>query len=330
LSVLLPFLTAFALSWALTGLLVRLLSDPAHKQLANQRSMHTQPTPVGGGLAIVAAFAAIVLAVRGAVSADVYAMLGGAVFLSLVSATDHYRPLWPATRLAAQALVVAVALAAVPDATRFLPTLPWWWERLGLALAWLWLINLTNFMDGIDGIASAEGAAVALGVAALFGLRLDAGGDATEVAVAVTLAGACLGFLVWNWAPARIFMGDAGSVPLGFLMGWLLLQLAIAGFWAAAIVLPLLFVADATCTLLRRMLSGKRLLQPHRTHFYQRAVLGGASAPEVVGFLTACNVALVLLTMHARERPLSVLAAGVFVAAIFLIILAKRAPPNNR
>jgi UDP-N-acetylmuramyl pentapeptide phosphotransferase/UDP-N-acetylglucosamine-1-phosphate transferase len=322
-------LTAYALAWALTGLLVRLLSDPAHKQNPNERSMHDRPTPVGGGLAIIAALVMIPLAVRGMLPADVLAMLGGAVFLSLLSATDHYRPLWPATRLAAQALVVAVALAAVPDATRFVPALPWWVERVGLAVGWLWLINLTNFMDGIDGMASAEAAAVALGVAALYILRLGAA-DAIEVTVAMTLAGASLGFMMWNWSPAKIFMGDAGSVPIGFVLGWLLLQLAAAGVWAAAVILPLLFVADATCTLLRRIASGNKMWQPHRSHFYQRAVQGGASPPEVVGFLTACNVALVLLALYARERPLSVAAAGIVVAAIFLIFLAQRAPPTKR
>lgn len=324
LSLFVPLLTAFALAWALTGLLVRALNAAHHKQVANERSMHTLPTPVGGGLAIVAALIVIILAVRSTVSSEVATVLVGACCLLIISAIDHYKPVWPGTRLAVQALIVAIALAALPDTTRFVPSLPWWSERAGLAIAWLWLINLTNFMDGIDGMAGAEAAAVALGVAALFVVRFDQT-DNDAVTVALALAGACLGYLVWNWAPARIFMGDAGSIPIGFIMGWLLLQLAEAGAWAAAIVLPLLFVADATITLLKRIARGEVPWRAHRTHFYQRAVQAGATPPEVVGFLTVCNAALISMALYARERPLSVLAAGVFIAVVFLGFLAQRA-----
>lgn len=290
--------------------------------------MHVLPTPVGGGLALVAAFVVVVI-LCGRPSAEVAALLAGAVCLSAISAIDHYRPLWPITRLAVQTLVVAVSLSLLPDNLRLLPAISVGAERVGLAVAWLWLINLTNFMDGIDGIAGAEAAAVSLGVALLFSLAAATDG-AVEGTIGFALGGASLGYLLWNWAPARIFMGDAGAIPLGFVLGWLLLKLAASGAWAAAIILPGLFVADATVTLLRRLLSGHAPWTPHRTHFYQRAVLGGATAPEVVGFMSACNLALILLALWGRDRPLSVLAAGVSVAVLFLVFLSQRARANGR
>ncbi len=112
------------------------------------------------------------------------------------------------------------------------------------------------------------------------------------------LAGA-LGFLWWNWHPARIFLGDVGSVPLGFLIGWLLLVLAKNGHWQAALILPLYYLADATITLIRRALRGEKVWQAHREHFYQQAVRRGLSHADVVRHVLALNLVLVLLAVAA-------------------------------
>jgi UDP-N-acetylmuramyl pentapeptide phosphotransferase/UDP-N-acetylglucosamine-1-phosphate transferase len=114
-------------------------------------------------------------------------------------------------------------------------------------LLWVWFLNLFNFMDGIDGIDASEAAAIGLG------LMLVADADPSIAAPAAVIAAAALGFLVWNWAPARIFLGDVGSVPLGYLLGFLLYELALRGSWQAALILPAYFLADATLTLLRRL-----------------------------------------------------------------------------
>jgi UDP-N-acetylmuramyl pentapeptide phosphotransferase/UDP-N-acetylglucosamine-1-phosphate transferase len=311
------------LGWALTGLLLRALSSAAHRAVPNERSMHVVPTPVGGGLAVVAAILVMVPLWKWPLPADIVVILSSAAVLSVVSAVDHYRPLWPITRFVAQAVAVAIALSLLSEAQRLVPQFPLWLERVGLGIAWLWLINLTNFMDGIDGIAGAEVALVAIGVAAILTWRMGGGAHSFEAAIALATAGACLGYLVWNWAPARIFMGDAGSIPLGFLMGWLLLDLALRGAWAAALILPLLFGADATLTLLRRVFAGEKPWKPHRTHFYQRAVQGGASPPEVVAFMTLCNITLIILALQSIRRPVANVAAAVAVAVLFLVILAQ-------
>jgi UDP-N-acetylmuramyl pentapeptide phosphotransferase/UDP-N-acetylglucosamine-1-phosphate transferase len=305
---------------------LRALSSDKHRAVPNDRSMHKQPTPVGGGLAIIAALCATVALWKGPLTSQALTVLLCAAGLSLISALDHYRPLWPLTRFAAQTLAVAVMLSLVPETQRFIATLPWWLERVGLAVAWLWLINLTNFMDGIDGIAGAEAATVAVGVAAVLAGHL-AQSAAFETALAIAVAGSCLGYLIWNWAPARIFMGDAGSIPLGFLLGWLLLDLATRGAWAAALALPLLFVSDATITLLKRLISGAKPWTPHRTHFYQRAVSGTATPPHVVGLMTACNAVIIVLALQAAQRPVATLAASLGVAALFLAVLSHWAKP---
>jgi UDP-N-acetylmuramyl pentapeptide phosphotransferase/UDP-N-acetylglucosamine-1-phosphate transferase len=153
----------------------------------------------------------------------------------------------------------------------------------------VWFANLFNFMDGIDGIAGGEATAVGIGIALVAGT----GGAFELIAPSVAVAAAALGFLVWNWHPARIFMGDVGSVPLGYLLGYLLLALAARGEWAAAVILPLYFLADATLTLLRRLARGERVWQAHREHFYQRAVQRGLRHDAVVLRVVAADLVLI-------------------------------------
>ena len=127
------------------------------------------------------------------------------------------------------------------------------------------------------------------------------GGPLWHLALIVTASVA--GYLFWNWHPAKVFMGDAGSVPLGFLLGWLMLDLALRGYWVAALILPFYFAADATFTLLKRGLRGEKPWQAHREHFYQRAVLGGVTPPGVVWRVAAANVALIALALASITPP---------------------------
>ncbi|MBV9152819.1 MAG: hypothetical protein JO204_13685, partial [Alphaproteobacteria bacterium] len=156
---------------------------------------------------------------------------------------------------------------------------------------WLWFVNLFNFMDGIDGLAGVEAAAIGVGLLlfAAVGSEMDPGLAAAPAAIAA----AALGFLVWNWAPARIFLGDVGSVPLGYLLGFLLLDQAARGHWEIALILPLYFLADATITLLRRLLRGERVWEAHRSHFYQRAVQRGFGHAAVVQRVVVANIVLI-------------------------------------
>jgi UDP-N-acetylmuramyl pentapeptide phosphotransferase/UDP-N-acetylglucosamine-1-phosphate transferase len=308
-------LAALFLSWGLIGLYLRAVAGTQQLDRPNARSMHRVPVPVGAGLGIVATALVLWPLAQGAPTGAELVLLGALVALSALSWVDDRRHLSPAIRLGAQALAVALCLALLPDRARLVPAIPLALERGLLAVAWLWFINLFNFMDGIDGLAGSEAVAIAVGYLLLLA-RLGSFGPLWDLALIIAAASA--GYLLWNWHPAKVFMGDAGSIPLGFLLGWLLIDLALRGCWSAAIILPLYFALDATITLLRRGLGGKKPWQAHREHFYQRAVLGGATPPAVVWRVAAANLALLLLALASLDRPLLALAAATASVGVLL------------
>jgi UDP-N-acetylmuramyl pentapeptide phosphotransferase/UDP-N-acetylglucosamine-1-phosphate transferase len=220
--------------------------------------------------------------------------------LAVISWLDDVRGGMPvAARLTIQVIAVAVALLAFQDAALvFQGVLPLSLDRLAAAFLWLWFINLFNFMDGIDGITGVETVALGVGLAMVAWL---AGLAAPQVALPALLAAAALGFLAWNWAPAKIFLGDVGSIPLGFVLGWLLLITAMQGQWLAAAILPLTYLADATITLVRRLMRGDNIWRAHRAHFYQRAVAAGETHAAVAAKVLICNLALIGLAVAATE-----------------------------
>ncbi len=318
---------AAVLSWSLIGLYTRAMTASRRLEAPNERSMHNVPVPVGAGLAIVAtALFLWPLWHGGTLSNLQLLLLASFAALAALSWLDDRRSLSPAVRLALQAMAVALCLAFVAPDARAAPFLPLAVERVLLGIAWLWFINLFNFMDGIDGLAGAETVAVALGYAAVLSL---AGLDDPLWRLALIIAAAAVGYLAWNWHPAKVFMGDAGSVPLGFLLGWLMIDLSLKGYWPAAVILPLYFVADATLTLGWRMLRQEMPWKAHREHFYQRAVLGGTGPSNVVARIIVADVALVAAALISVNRPiLAVLAAVGTVASLLLHLdgLGRRRP----
>jgi len=263
----------------------------------NARSSHKVPTPQGGGIAVTAATvcvaaACVLISVPGFNGHSVWPILAATVFIAVVGAFDDVRSITVIPRLILQAIAVAIVLAALPDGWRAMPFLPSWLERALLGLAILWFVNLTNFMDGIDWMTIAEVVPVTAGLV-LFGLMGALPREATIVALA--LCGAMIGFAPINRPVARLFLGDVGSLPIGLLLGWLLTVLAGSGHFAAALLLPLYYLADATITLLRRLMKGEPVWHAHRTHFYQRATDNGYSVMQIVGRIFVLNIALVAL-----------------------------------
>jgi UDP-N-acetylmuramyl pentapeptide phosphotransferase/UDP-N-acetylglucosamine-1-phosphate transferase len=302
----LPLAATFA-----AGLAVALLTGPVRALLIrsgvydapNARSSHTQLKPRGGGIALLAVVLPAWLAAAwgwGDVAAalPLMALTAGLAALSLV---DDVRGLHPAVRFPAQIVAVGFGLWALDLAPVFQGWLPGWLDLALAALAWLWFVNLYNFMDGIDGITGVETLAIGLGLG-LVGL-LQAGGApaASSAVVPWLLAGAAGGFLAWNWAPSKIFLGDVGSVPLGFLLGALLLQAAANGHWAPALILPAYYLLDATVTLLRRAARGEKVWRPHREHAYQRAVQAGLGHGAVAGRIGGLNAALVVCALWGNQ-----------------------------
>jgi UDP-N-acetylmuramyl pentapeptide phosphotransferase/UDP-N-acetylglucosamine-1-phosphate transferase len=288
----------------------------------NARSMHKVPVPVGAGIAVVGTLLVLWPWWRDPATGPYLVLLASIAGLGAVSWIDDRSGLSPAVRLAAQAAAVALCLIWLPPEARVLPILPVPLERLLLGLAWMWFINLFNFMDGIDGLAGSEVVAVAVGYLLLV-IYADLDGQLWRLALVI--AASTLAYLFWNWHPAKVLMGDAGSIPLGFLLALLMLDLALREHWAAGLILPLYFVADASITLLRRARRGEKPWQAHREHFYQRAVLGGASPPAVVWRVSAANALLMALALASLSYPVPALVAAVVVVAALLAHLEQLA-----
>jgi UDP-N-acetylmuramyl pentapeptide phosphotransferase/UDP-N-acetylglucosamine-1-phosphate transferase len=315
------------LTWLATRVVLAVLVRRAILDRPNERSSHDTPTPRGGGIAVIIVL--IPAWVAAALVSGVHVpwlALGAALLLAAVSWRDDMKSLGILWRLGAQILAVVAGLVSL-NGPVFHGILPDWFDMLVAGFLWLWFVNLYNFMDGIDGIAAVETTSIGGGVA-LVALGA-ATGPAGAAAWGIVLAAAALGFLPWNWQRAKLFLGDVGSVPLGYLAGWLLLSLAAAGAWKAALILPLYYLADATITLLRRLRRGEKIWRAHREHYYQRAVQGGMSHAAVVKAILAGNLALAGLALGAETGlgPLALVMAAT-VAAILLYRLAFAHAPG--
>ena len=262
----------------------------------NARSSHGVPTPQGGGAAVIAAAVASVLISVGLFGATADPVLltifAAAILLACVGAYDDLRTMPVMPRLLLQAIAVGIVLATLPEEFRLASILPVWLERTLLLIGGLWFVNLVNFMDGLDWITVAEVIPVTAALA-LFGFYGQLPPDATFTALA--LCGAMIGFAPFNRPVAKLFLGDVGSLPIGLLMGWCLLQLAGSGHLTAALLLPLYYLADATITLLKRLTRGEAVWVAHRSHFYQQATGNGFSVMQVVTEVFILNIVLAAL-----------------------------------
>lgn len=277
----------------------------------NARSSHKIPTAQGGGGAVIAATIGAI-----AVANIIFGLPLGPEFLPLciatlilagVGALDDLRPIPVVPRLLCQTVAVVIVLASLPAEVRLSSSVPFWLERAILILAGLWFINLVNFMDGLDWITVAEVVPVTAAIACI---GTYGGIPVNTTLVALALCGAILGFAPFNRPVAKLFLGDVGSLPIGLLMGWCILQLAARGHFAAALLFPLYYFADATITLIRRLINGERVWQAHRTHFYQRATDNG---------LTSLDVALAVFTLNLALAALATI--SIFQKSIYVDIV---------
>ena len=296
----------------------------------NKRSSHSAPTPQGGGVAVMAAAIAVACAASFFVpelgQTNTPASLIAAVLLMAgVGAMADLYPVHVAPRLLLQALAVALVIYTLPAELRAAPFLPAWIERILLVIGGLWFVNLVNFMDGLDWMTVAEVVPVTAAVAVIGCLGLL---PPLAIVASLALCGAMIGFAYFNRPVAKLFLGDVGSLPVGLVLGWLLVLLAGTGGRAAAVLLPLYYVADSTITLLRRLRNGERIWQPHRTHFYQRATAAGFSVTEVVARVFAVNLALGALAIatvvfRGTITEIAALAIGGALVARLLIVFAR-------
>jgi len=297
----------------------------------NVRSSHTMPTPQGGGIAIVAAtiavsYGALLLWPAGAANISSPAILIIAVVLiATVGILADVHAITVAPRLLLQTLAVAAVIYALPPELRVFPILPWWGERVAFVVGGLWFVNLVNFMDGLDWMTVAEVVPITATLAAIGLLGIL---PPQAIIVCLALCGAMIGFAFFNRPVARLFLGDVGSLPIGLTLGWLLVLVAGSGGRAAAILLPLYYVADSTITLLRRFMRGEPVWQAHRSHFYQRATDRGLRVIEVVTRVFCVNLGLAALALAtvlkpSRELDIAALAAGAALVAWLLFGFAR-------
>lgn len=320
---LLAVLGTAVLTLGLTGRYIRWAKAREVMDIPNERSSHEEPVPVGGGIPLLAVTAFAWPLLARPLSAMHAILLAAMLILAFVSWLDDRTPLPWWSRLVLQSVAVVIMLCFIPGETNILPgDMPLAIDRMIAGLGWLWFINLFNFMDGMNGLAAGETLAIVLG---LMLLSLNLAFNSETLWLMIVLTGAVVGFLWWNWHPAKIFMGDVGSVPLGFALGWLLIELSMAGHFIAALILPLYFLADATITLVRRLIRGEKVWQAHKEHFYQRAHQGGHSHAAVVSRIMAANAVLIALAFLSMTHPLIGMSLAILTVACLLFILRSMA-----
>jgi Fuc2NAc and GlcNAc transferase len=321
-------LLSSAVSWALTGFLHRYALAKNLIDIPNERSSHSVPTPRGGGVAIVAAFLAVLPVLNGfdLLSVPVCLALAGAgAAVAVTGFLDDHGHIAARRRLLVHFGAAAWGLywlGGLSSLTVFGYALDLGWLGTVCAAVYIvWLLNLYNFMDGIDGLAGIEAITVCCSAALMVWLVAP---DSNAWMLPILLAAAVLGFLVWNFPPARIFMGDAGSGFLGITLALLSVQAAGVAprlLWVWLILLGV-FIVDATVTLCRRVLRGDKFYEAHRSHAYQYAsrILGGHRPVTLA--IGAINVfwLLPVASLVALEKLDGI--AGLMVAYLPLVWLA--------
>lgn len=316
----------FAVSCGLTGFLRRYALSRSLMDIPNERSAHSVPTPRGGGVSIVVAFllALPVLALLDLLSLPALMALSGAGMLTAVIgfADDH-------GHIAARWRLLGHFIAAVwvlfwfggiaPIELLGVSLTPGWFGGVVGAIYLVWLLNLYNFMDGIDGLASVEAISVCLGMCLIYWM----GGIIELIWAPLMLVWAVAGFLCWNFPPARIFMGDAGSGFLGIILGAMALQSAWSKpelIWNWLILLGV-FIVDATWTLIRRLIGGDKVYQAHSSHAYQKAARRWGHKKVTVSVVAINVVFLLPVSILVSQDYLNVV-AGICMAYLPLIFVA--------
>ena len=321
----------FGCSVTLTGFLTRLLKKNNILDIPNERSSHVISTPRGGGIGIVSAIIIGWIVDRTftlTLNSHDIIILGGCFGLAIVCFIDDIRGLPAASKLIFQIIFMFPGFWIISETGGiFRGWLDIELDMLFTGLLWLWFINLFNFMDGIDGLTGVE--VFVLGVGLAF---FSATGIINEQVLgpSVVFMASALGFLVWNWAPSKVFLGDVGSIPLGYLIGWSLISItpetiSHPSLLVIILILPGYYLADASITLGVRILRRKNIFEAHRYHFYQKAVQNGASHSTVCIAVLVVNILLLSIAlMFAGSKPIfALITSGIVIGILFVWMLRK-------
>ncbi|MBI1308510.1 MAG: hypothetical protein GC129_01450 [Proteobacteria bacterium] len=282
---------------------------------AGERHIHTTPTPHGGGflfpLLVTPAGLLAVWSLHLPFAAFLTVLLLAGLPLAWVGWVDDHAHVPPRIRLAVHLGAVAIGSMFLPQLFDFMPL---WAEKALLILSWGWFVNLFNFMDGADGLATSEAIVISIGISLLV---------PAFAPLAVLIAAVGLGFLRVNAPPAKVFMGDVSSTWLGYTLGGLLLVACADDTWTVIwplITITLVFCGDATSTLIRRVLTGHKPWEPHKTFWFHRFLSLGYSHRQLLVAVTILNVALLLLALGSMVLGYPEL--GFFIGLLFITAVA--------
>lgn len=308
------------LTWGLTYLVRKIAIRKSIMDIPNKRSSHDIPTPRGGGLAIVVTWFAGVLVfyLLDYIGQDLFFALLSGLILIVISFLDDILTLPYSIRLFFQVLGISLGVYFLGG----METLDLGFIQISqpvilsvlTVIGLIWFVNLYNFLDGIDGYAATEAIYISVALYVFTGSNL-----------AILLAASTAGFLIWNWQRAKIFMGDVGSILLGYTLGILALYYHTTGEWSILlfVILSALFWFDATLTLLRRAKNKEKLTQAHKKHAYQRIVQGGFSHQKTVLFSILLNLVLFGLAWIAWQKE-HIIWVMLLIVVGFLYIVIRR------
>lgn len=321
LSVFVLFISAGFLAALVLILYIQFMGSLHIYEAPNTRSSHKKPVLTGGGWPILLVALGIYWTVSPELGQSALLLCIISLGLALVSWLDDMSPLSATFRLGVHVIAVACMLSTIPgDKQIFTDLMPWQAERLIVGFVWLWFINAYNFMDGVDGMAATETVFICVGVF-IVGYIIDL--QESWILLATLLAGATFGFVYLNWYPAKIILGDVGSIPLGFLTGWLVMQIALKGYPIPAVILPIYFLADSSLTLAKRILNGEQFWKPHREHFYQKPVVAGRPHSDVVKLVILANTLILAGAVVAVSMPVLALFFALSTVAVLLYNLRQ-------
>lgn len=260
-----------------------------------QRRFNTKVKPRGAGIFLIPLILCIWIGVHLFLGTPNPAYLWGISFagflLLIISTIDDIKTIRAFPRLCVQIIACILGVYALGDTLTFQGYLPFWGDKILTFFCLLWFTNLYNFMDGVDGITGTQTTCITVGLASI--MSLFSIGNPAFIYINIAIAGVALGFLIWNWAPSKILIGDSGSIPLGFLIGWLLLYTIGEGYFWATALLPLYYCMDATITLIGRMLRREKIWEPHRLHFFHRPVPHAYAHNQIVKRILGVNIILI-------------------------------------
>ena len=302
-----------AFLFTLLGTRITILAIRNRQLALGRTSKHISPTPRGGGVVVV--FALIICLAQADFN---YGIMFSMLMLTAVSLLGDLIDISQMTRLVAQLVAVSIPLTMMP-----LPILegllPLWLAKVLIALLWVWFINLFKFMDGIDGLTST----VMIGIGSGLCLLVAISGKFPDPIFTYGLILSCTatGFLWWNWQPAKIFMGEVGSTPIGFLCFYLLLLTADSGYAFPAAILPAYYVCDGTITILRRIYKRKKIWGMQNDYYYQRALRSGRRHDSVVGYIFGINLLLIMLAILSALNPeMGMVNMATAYATVFILL----------